>query len=67
MSDKELEKLWDELTDIPFDEEENGTLVLAEDWNGFEKGTDRESIWYWFDERYSKGVGWLIYEYESEE
>lgn len=66
MSDKELEKLWDELTDIPFDEEENGNLVLAEDWNVFEKGTDRESIWYWFDERHSKGVGWLINEYESE-
>jgi hypothetical protein len=66
MTDKELEKLWDELTNIPFDEDEDGELVLAEDWNGFEKGADRESIWHWFDERHSKGVAWLIYEYESE-
>jgi hypothetical protein len=44
MSDKELEKLWDELEDVLFDEDENGELVLAGDWNVFEKGTDRESI-----------------------
>lgn len=64
--DKEIEKLWDELEDVLFVEEENGTLVLASEWNGFDAGTDRETIWYWFDEHHSKGVGYLLNEYEPE-
>lgn len=82
MSDKELEKLWNELEDVLFiegkdlyeednekykDYKDDSTLVLASNWNGFERGTDVESIWYWFDERHSKGVGWLMNEYEPEE
>ncbi len=27
-TDKELEKMWDELTDIPFDEDLDGKLIL---------------------------------------
>lgn len=80
MSDKELEKLWDELEDVLFiegkdlyeednekykDYKDDSTLVLASNWNGFEPGTDVEYIWYWFDERHSKGVGWLMNEYET--
>ena len=26
--------------------------------------TDVETIWHWFDEHHSKGVGWLMNEYE---
>lgn len=59
--DKELEALWAELEDVPFDEEENGRLVLAEPWHDFPAGTDRETIWYYFDERHSKGVAFLLY------
>lgn len=29
MDDKEIEKIWDSLTDVPFDEDENGELVLS--------------------------------------
>lgn len=58
--DKEVEKLWDELEDVPIDENE----CLDVDWQGWRKGTNREEIWHWFDEQHSKGVGWLMNEYE---
>ena len=42
-----------------------GILVpLDKDWQGWYKGTDVETIWHWFDEHHSKGVGWLMNEYE---
>lgn len=62
MTDKEIKKLWNELEDVPFDENENSELVLAQDWYIFPKGTDRETIWHWFDKNYSKGVYELLYE-----
>lgn len=65
MSDREIEKLWEELEDVPFYEDEDGYMCLDVDWNGFSKGTCREEIWHWFDEHHSKGVGWLMNEYES--
>lgn len=64
LDDIGIEKLWDELTDVPFDESEND-LVLSEDWFVFDKGTEREDIWHWFDEHHSNGVGWLMNEYEK--
>lgn len=64
LNDENIEKLWRELTDIPFDENEND-LVLSEDWFIFDKGTEREDIWHWFDDHHSKGVGWLMNEYEK--
>jgi len=71
MRDKELEKYWMELEDVLFVEDNESDssfkeLVLNEKWLHFEKGTDRESIWHWFDENHSKGVGWLMYEFEGE-
>ena len=77
MSDKELEKLWDELEDVTCieakdfyadddDYKDDISLVLASDWNCFSAGTSVEDIWYWFDEHHSKGVGWLLNEYEPE-
>lgn len=59
--DKQLETMWDSLADVPFDENENGELVIAEDWEHFHKGDSQEDIWHWFDERHSKGVAWLLY------
>ena len=51
-----LKALWERFSDVPFDDPGPGhDLVLAEDWGGFEAGTDREEIWHWFDERYSQG------------
>lgn len=56
-----LEAKWHELSDVPFDEADTASgLVLAEDWWGFPKGTDREDIWHVFDKFYSKGVASLI-------
>jgi hypothetical protein len=61
MTDKEIENLWDELGDVPIDENE----CLDVDWHGWSKGTHREDIWHWFDEHHSKGVGWLMNEYKT--
>lgn len=60
-TDKEIENVWESLTDIPFDEDDEKELILADDWYVFGKGTSREDIWHWFDERHSKGVVWLMY------
>ena len=55
-NDAKLEDLWRDLVDIPIDEDER----LEEDWFIFKKGTWREDIWHWFDERHSKGVYYLV-------
>ena len=65
-SDSELENIWDELTDVPFDENDDGELILSVDWRQFSKGTSRTVIWEFFDEKHSKGVAWLLYEYVKE-
>lgn len=60
--DRCLERKWKELEDIPFDEADSPSgLILAEDWWGFSKGTDREEIWHAFDDNHSKGVAFLLY------
>ena len=56
MSDSELEKLWDGMENIPFDEDKDGDLILACDYGPFEKGESRDVIWHWFDEHHSKGI-----------
>lgn len=63
--DYELEEWWNELTDIPFDEDENGELILTQDWKQFFKGTSRDEIWHFFDREHSMGVYWLLYEYKG--
>lgn len=40
MTDKRLEELWDELTDVPVAEDADMRTVLDGDWYGFAKGTD---------------------------
>lgn len=63
-TDKEIEKLWEELEDVLLveakdfykDEEESNTLVLANDWFIFDAGTSQEYIWGWFNVNYSKGL-----------
>ena len=62
MTDTQLEDMWGDLTDIPFDEANvPGDMILAVDWCGFPKGTDRETIWLFFDRHHSKGVAYLLY------
>ena len=80
--DSQIEHIWEEFEDVLFvegkdlyeednekykDWKDSSTLVLASDWRDFEAGTSVEEIWYWFDENHSKGVGWLMNEYEPEE
>lgn len=55
----EIEALWDGLTDVPMNPD---TERIEEDYYIWPAGTYREDIWYWFDENYSKGVYWLMYE-----
>lgn len=61
--DYKLEKLWDDLEDVPFDENNEGEFILSEKWRHFPKGTEREDIWRFFDEQHSQGVVWLMYDY----
>lgn len=62
MTDLDLENLWLELADVPFDDNDPDVdMTLAENWKWFSKGTPREEIWRWFDERHSKGVAFLLY------
>ena len=56
--DRDLEALWADLADVPVDSD---TEKLEEDWFIFPKGTDKEDIWHWFDDRHSKGVAYLLY------
>lgn len=63
MDDASIEQLWDGMTDIPFDENEDGDLYILQDYGPFNKGDSREYIWHWFDKKHSKGVHYLLYEY----
>lgn len=57
--DRELEYMWAELEDVPMDPD---TECIEEPfYDLFPAGTHREEIWKWFDERYSKGVAYLLY------
>ncbi len=60
ISDLIVESLWEKFEDVLFVEEENGILVLNSEWNGFDAGTDRETIWRWFNKQHSKGINWLL-------
>ena len=65
--DKYLEKKWDELEDKAFNEID-GQQILDEEYWDFTKGiTTNEDIWHYFDDNYSKGVHYLIYEYRNEQ
>lgn len=64
--DELLEKLWKGLEDVPFAENQ-GMEYLDDCYLDFEVGeTTKEDIWHWFDDRYSKGIHYLLYEYDEE-
>lgn len=58
-NDAKIEKLWDELTDVPMNPV---TECIEEDFYIWPKGTFREDIWLWFDLHHSRGVYYLLYE-----
>lgn len=65
--DKYLEKKWESLSDVPFTTENNYQILDGNYWD-FKKGkTTNEDIWHYFDEHHSKGIYYLLYEYENEE
>ncbi|MCD4694895.1 MAG: hypothetical protein K8S16_01545 [Bacteroidales bacterium] len=59
-SKEEIELLWRHFEDVLFLEDDDGELILAENFHLFDKGTPRNSIWQWFDEHYEKGVACLL-------
>lgn len=54
-TDIELEEKWDELEDVLFVENNNGDLVLCNDWDKYKAGTLREDIWADMFDKYSGG------------
>lgn len=48
-----IRSLWTEFGDVPMDPE---TENLDEDWLLFPKGTNRETIWHWFEEEFGISV-----------
>lgn len=53
-----LEEIWEKFGDVPVNQE---TEKLEDDFLHFKKGTDKEDVWHWFDERHSKGIAYLLY------
>lgn len=64
MGDELIEKLWNEFTDIPIDPV---TEILQINFYGFAAGTSKLSVWAWFNNYHSKGIEYLLYEYEAKE
>lgn len=60
LNDKEIERLWCDLENIPIDEDE----CIDVDFQGWCKGTHREIVWKWFDSNHSQGVGYLMNDFE---
>lgn len=51
-NDRYLQKLWDKFSNVPINENDE----IEEDFHVWEKGTDRFSIWRWFDDTHSEGI-----------
>ena len=49
-------RLWASLADVPVNEDEE----ILEDWNEFSRGTPREDVWHWFEERFEISVASLM-------
>lgn len=55
LNDEVLEFLWERIGEILV----NDDGEIEDEFMGYEEGTNREDIWSWFDENYSKGVYFL--------
>lgn len=56
--DDELDELWRRFVDVPMNPY---TKRIERPFLEWKAGTHREEIWRWFDQRYSKGVAYLMY------
>jgi len=61
IDDNSVEELWKEFEDVTMDE----NMCIINDWSIWRKGTSREEIWGWFNHNHSKGIHWLMNEYEG--
>lgn len=52
--DNTLDIIWEQLGDISVNE--NGTII-EQDFYIWKKGTEKEKIWHWFDDRLKEGIG----------
>jgi hypothetical protein len=60
ITDKVIKDLWKRLEDVTFiedtDSNDSSNLILASDFYIWLKGTERDRIWKWFNDNYSKGI-----------
>ncbi len=56
--DSRIEELWAEFEDVPMNP---NTECIEEAFLDFPAGTDRYTIWEWFEKNHSKGVRYLLY------
>lgn len=49
-----LDSMWKDFAYIPVDED---SIYIEEDFHIWEKGTEKEEIWHWFDSRLKEGIG----------
>lgn len=56
IKDDELEDMWEELGDVPVNDD--GEILRP--FYFWDKGTHRGKIWHWFDEHLTKGVAYLM-------
>ena len=61
--DKNVEALWKEFENVPVDR--NGNLKAA--WYAFPKGTNKNTVYDWFNRHYSKGLSYLMEEVKNNE
>ena len=57
-NDRVIEGIWEQFEDIPMNPV---TECMDAPFFEFPAGSQREEIWHWFDEQYSKGVAYLLY------
>ena len=64
--DKNIEALWKEFQSVPiYRIDRNGNLKAA--WYAFPKGTNKNTVYDWFNRHYSKGLSYLMEEVENNE
>lgn len=61
--DKNVEALWIEFQNVPVDR--NGNLKAA--WYAFPKGTNKNTVYDWFNRHYGKGLSYLMEEVKNNE
>lgn len=62
MSDLNIEEIWMQLSNVTIDDDE----CIMSPFYIWEAGTNKEDIWRWFNKNHTKGIHYLMYEYEGE-